>query len=206
MTSWYDRHIVPRIIKVGCGCEMVRRQREKLIPGAAGRVLEIGFGSGHNLQFYDPGRVSEVVGVEPSDELREFAKAAPRPGGLAVDLRPGNAEALPFEGGLFDTVVTTFTLCSVADPVRALAEARRVLKPGGHLLFCEHGLSPDQGVAKWQGRIEPIWKRIFGGCHLTRPVGDNIARHFAIERIERGYMEQAPRIAGWVESGVAIAG
>ena len=205
MSGWYERRIVPHIIRLGCGCRMMAEHREKLIPLADGRVLELGMGAGANLPFYDSSRVSEVVGVEPSPELRAMAENAARADGLAVRVEPGIGEELRFDAGSFDTVVCTFTLCSVADPMRTLAEARRVLRPGGVLLFHEHGAAPDPGVARWQRRIEPLWKPTFGGCHLTRPVGGSIARLFTIDQIDGRYQPKMPRFAGWMESGRAIA-
>jgi SAM-dependent methyltransferase len=203
--GWYDRAVVPHIIRLGCGCRMMAEHRQKIVPLAKGRVLELGMGAGANLPFYDAGRVSEVVGVEPSPGLRAMAAAAPRAQGLAVRIEEGVGEALPFDAGGFDTVVCTFTLCSVADPARTLAEARRVLRPGGTLLFHEHGGAPDAGVARWQRRIEPLWKRVFGGCHLTRPVGGSIAGHFTVEQVEGFYAPGMPRFAAWMEAGRAVA-
>jgi ubiquinone/menaquinone biosynthesis C-methylase UbiE len=207
MTSFYDRHIMPRLIACACSAEPIAKQRAKVVPRARGRVLELGVGGGLNLAFYDPARVSQVVGVDPSAELRERAGRAPRPVGLAVDVREGAAEALPFEDASFDSIVCTFTLCTVASPAAALAEARRVLRPGGRFLFCEHGLAPDAGVQRWQRRIEPIWKPIAGGCHLTRAVTASIeAAGFSMEDRETMYLPGAPRIFGWNEWGAATAG
>ncbi len=206
MASWYERHIVPHIIRLGCGCQMLAEQRKPIIVQARGRVLELGVGAGANLPFYDPDNLSELVGIEPSDELRAMAAATPAAGRLGARLVNAVGEDLPFEDASFDTVVCTFTLCTVTDARRTLAEARRVLRPGGAFLFCEHGRADDPGVVKWQQRIEPAWKRVFGGCHLTRPVSGAIAQHFTIETCERGYQEKTPRIAGWVERGRAVAG
>ena len=206
MTSFYDRHIMPRLIGCACASKPIMKQRAKVVPLAAGRVLELGIGGGLNLAFYDPAKVSEVIGVDPSAELRARAEAAPRPEGLSVSVREGTAEDLPFEAASFDDVVCTFTLCSVHSPAAALAQARRVLKPGGRLLFCEHGLSPDAGVARWQRRVEPVWKAIAGGCHLTRAVTASIvAAGFAVAEPQSMYLPGAPRIAGWSEWGVAVA-
>jgi ubiquinone/menaquinone biosynthesis C-methylase UbiE len=207
MTSFYDRHIMPRLIGCACASRPIMKQRAKVVPLAEGRVLELGVGGGLNLAFYDPAKVSEVVGVDPSAALRERAEAAPRPPELKVTVADGTAEALPFEDKSFDCVVCTFTLCSVTGPAAALAEARRVLKPGGRLLFCEHGLAPDDGVARWQRRVEPIWKRIAGSCHLTRPIGTAIeAAGFRLDRWESMYLPNTPRIAGWNEWGAAAPG
>lgn len=204
MASFYDRHILPRLLKCACSAPGITEQRAKVVPKAEGRVLELGIGMGLNLAFYDASKVESVTGVDPTPELRAIAEAAPRDPGLSVKVEDGTAEALPFDDKSFDCVVCTFTLCSVHTPAQALAEARRVLKPGGRFLYCEHGLSPDAGVAKWQRRIEPIWKRMAGGCHLTRPVTSSIeAAGFKVVGSERMYMPKAPRIAGWMEWGAA---
>lgn len=207
MASFYDRFILPKLLTCACSSSPMMRQRAKIVPQASGRVLELGIGMGLNLSFYDPATVSAVVGVDPAAELRAAASAAPRDPRLAVIIEDGTAEALPFADASFDSVVCTFTLCSVHTPAAALAEARRVLKPSGRLLFCEHGLAPDAGVARWQRRIEPIWKRIAGGCHLTRPIASAIAAAgFKLDRVESMYVPKTPRIAAWNEWGVATPG
>lgn len=204
MASLYDRIVLPRLLKCACSAPPVMKQRAKVVPLAEGRVLELGIGMGLNLGLYDADKVESVTGVDPAAELRAIAEAAPRDPRLAVKVENGTAEALPFEAGTFDCVVCTFTLCSVHTPVEALAEARRVLKPGGRFLYCEHGLSPDAGVATWQRRIEPLWKRLCGGCHLTRPVTSAIAAAgFTIRRSDAMYLPRAPRFAGWSEWGEA---
>lgn len=207
MPSLYDRFVLPKLLACACSSPPMMKQRAKIVPRAAGRVLELGIGMGLNLGFYDPRKVDAVVGVDPAAELRAIALAAPRPEGLRVRVEDGTAEALPFEDKSFDCVVCTFTLCSVHTPAAALAEARRVLKPSGRLLFCEHGLAPDPDVAKWQRRIEPIWKRLAGGCHLTRPVASAIGEAgFKLDWLETMYVPRTPRIAGWNEWGAALPG
>jgi ubiquinone/menaquinone biosynthesis C-methylase UbiE len=204
MASFYDRVILPRLLTCACSSSPIMRQRAKIVPRASGRVLELGIGMGLNLSYYDPEKVSSVTGVDPAPELRAAALAAPRDPRLAVEVEDGTAEALPFDDASFDSVVCTFTLCSVHTPPAALAEARRVLKPGGRLFYCEHGLAPDAGVAKWQRRIEPVWKRIAGGCHLTRPISTAIAAAgFALGPVESMYVPKTPKIAAWNEWGEA---
>jgi SAM-dependent methyltransferase len=206
MASLWDRYVVSRIIACGCASPPIMKQRAKVTPLAAGRVLEIGVGSGLNLGFYDPAKVSEVIGIDPSAELRARAEQAVRPEGLNVIVREGAAEALPFDSRSFDSVVCTFTLCSVRSQSEALAEARRVLRPGGRLLFCEHGLAPDAGVARWQRRVDPLWKRLFGGCHLSRPITAAVsAAGFEVGDLQGMYLPGAPRFVAWSEWGVATA-
>lgn len=206
MTGFYDRYIMPKLIGCACGAKPITYQRRKVVPKAAGKVLELGIGGGLNLIHYDAANVTSVSGVDPSAELRAIAGKAPRAEGLTVDIQDGTAEALPFADASFDCVVCTFTLCSVASPPAALAEARRVLKPGGRFLFCEHGLAPDAKVANWQAFIEPLWKRLAGGCHLTRPVGSTItAAGFAMTDLNAMYLPGTPRSVGWNEWGEARA-
>ena len=204
MASFYERRILPKLLTCACASPPMMKQRAKIVPLAQGKVLELGVGMGLNLALYDATKVASVAGVDPAAELRAQAMAAPRDPRLNVTIADGTAEALPFEDGAFDTVVCTFTLCSVHTPAAALAQARRVLKAGGRLLYCEHGLAPDPDVAKWQRRIEPLWKRLAGGCHLTRPVTRAIAdAGFHIESSETMYLPGTPRFAGWNEWGAA---
>ena len=204
MASLYDRFVLPRLLKCACSAPPMMKQRAKIVPQAEGRVLELGIGMGLNLGLYDPAKVESVTGVDPAPELRAIALAAPRDPDLKVQVDDGRAEALPFADASFDCVVCTFTLCSVQAPTAALAEARRVLKPGGRFLYCEHGLAPEPDVAKWQRRIEPLWKRIAGGCHLTRPVTAAIAAAgFQVRRSDSMFLPGTPRFAGWSEWGEA---
>lgn len=202
--SFYDRHVLPSLIGCACRTRAIMRQRARLIPDARGEVLEIGIGGGANLRFYDPLRVTSVHGVDPSDALRRQAAAAPRAEGLPLHISEGAAEALPYPDARFDTVVCTFVLCSVDSPATALREARRVLKPGGRLLFCEHGLAPDRQVARLQRRLEPVWSSLAGGCRLTRSVLDELeAAGFEAGPVQQRYLRKAPRFVGWMTWGAA---
>ena len=202
--GFYERRILPKLIDSACGTKPTRRQREKVVPEAEGRVLEIGIGSGLNLPYYDAARVTHLFGLEPSPEMRQIA--AERVGQLRfpfefIDL-PG--EEIPLEDNSVDTVVTTFTLCTIPDAETALEGMRRVLKPGGRLLFCEHGEAPDAGVLKWQNRINPVWKKIGGGCNLNRRIFTLIeGAGFTLERTDSMYLPGTPRIFGFNYWGVA---
>jgi len=184
--------------------KIVGEQRAKVVGRARGVVLEPGIGSGLNLPFYKPSEVSKVIGVDPSVELgnkaRERSAAVPFP----VELHSQSAELDAVEPGSVDTVVLTYTLCTVPDPARVLAAAHRALKPDGVLLFCEHARAPDANVRAWQHRIEPIWKPLAGGCHLTRDAAQQIRdAAFAIESLDEHYVDQTPRFAGFHQIGLA---
>jgi ubiquinone/menaquinone biosynthesis C-methylase UbiE len=201
----YDRYVLPRLLALVMRQELFVPFRRRIGAEASGRVLEIGIGSGLNLPFYGAG-VREVIGVDPSPVLLGFARD--RAAGLNVTLavREAAAEMLPFEDETFDTVVTTWSLCTIGDPVAALREARRVLAPAGRLLFAEHGLSPDASVARWQNRITPVWKHVAGGCHTNRPIDRLIeAAGLRIDRLQTGYAE-GPRPMAFMFEGAAVPG
>lgn len=215
LREWWDETVVPRIIRFGCATEAIMELRREVVPLASGRVFELGCGGGLNQPMYDRSRVTSFAGLDPSPKLLEYACAEAE--GLAAsgtqaattnwkaDIRAGYGEAIPFPDASFDTVVCTYTLCSVNDQAGVLAELHRILKPGGTFLYLEHGRAPDANVAKWQRRIEPVWKRLFGNCHLTRPVSTAIAEAgFAVTPKGARYQEDAPRLAGWMEWGTAI--
>lgn len=204
--GFWDRHIMPRMITFCCGQPAVAKARSRIVPRAHGQVLELGCGGGINLGHYDRNRVERLSGIDPSPQLLDSARAAARLRGMEVDFRAGYAEALPFADASFDTVLTTFTLCSVQDPAAVLSEMRRVLKPGGTILFLEHGAAPDDGPARWQRRIEPVWKKVAGGCHLTRPVSGSFRNSgFTLADCHSRYLPKTPRFLGWIEMGEARA-
>jgi len=166
----YDRYVLPVLIDLACGIEPVQRQRAKIVPRAQGRVLEIGIGTGRNLPFYDHAKLEKLYGLDPALQMHRKARQRMREAGLEVELVDLPAERIPMDDASFDTVLTTFTLCTIPDAAAALREMRRVLKPQGRLLFCEHGAAPDPSVRRWQDRLTPIWKPIAGGCHLNRDI------------------------------------
>jgi ubiquinone/menaquinone biosynthesis C-methylase UbiE len=195
---------MPRLIRCACSTPQVMKRRQLLVPHARGDVFELGCGGGINQQYYDADAVKSYAGIDPHGALLENARAAARAKGWPADLREGVGEAIPFADSSFDTVVCTFTLCSVDDPGQVLSEMRRILRPGGTALFLEHGRAPDAGVALWQDRIEPVWKRLAGGCHLTRPIGSAFrGAGFEVEPLGQGYLPGAPKFAMWNEWGSA---
>lgn len=187
--GFYDRHILPHVINAACGAKPISYQRRLVVPEAVGRVLEIGIGSGLNLPFYDAAKVEMLWGLEPSDEIRRMAerKAANSPFPVQFIGLPG--DQIPLDDASVDTIVTTYTLCTIPDAVAALRDMRRVLKPSGRLLFSEHGRAPDAAVVKWQERLTPIWKRIGGGCHLARDIPDLLRQGgFTPDRMHANYI------------------
>jgi ubiquinone/menaquinone biosynthesis C-methylase UbiE len=186
--GFYQNHIVPRLISLAMRHKHLASYRSRVVPAAEGRVLEIGIGSGLNLPFYSLA-VRQVIGLDPSAKLLAIALAAARNGAIPVDFIEGSAEAIPLETASVDTVVTTWTLCSIPDATRALRDMHRVLRPNGRLLFVEHGRAPDPNVVRWQDRLTPIWKRLGGGCHLNRAMTPLIeGAGFRLDRIATGYM------------------
>tara|TARA_A100001391_G_scaffold48774_7_gene29165 strand:+ start:73115 stop:73750 length:636 start_codon:yes stop_codon:yes gene_type:complete len=202
--SWYDAHVLPRLIAKGCNSGELTQLRNQVVPMARGAVFELGCGGGFNQQFYDPAQITSFAGIDPNASLLEAARGSAKASGLDADIRAGVGENIPFADSAFDTVVCTYTLCSVDDQAQVLAELRRVLKPGGRLIYLEHGRAPDAGVVRWQRRIEPVWKTIAGNCHLTREIGAAIrASGFEVEPVGQEYFAKAPRWAGWMEWGTA---
>jgi len=201
--GFYRDVVLPKL----CDLTMRRKDllpyRERVIGGAEGRVLEIGAGSGLNLKLYGP-LVREVLALEPDPKLMTMAKNNAKEAQRPVAFIEASAEDIPLESGSGDTVVTTWTLCTIPDGIRALREAKRMLKPGGSLLFIEHGQSSEQNVRKWQNRVDPIWSRISGGCHLNRPIGRLIEQAgFRIERLEHEYLP-GPKMMGFLYEGRAL--
>ena len=199
----YDRLVLPRLIDFAMKDKRAAERRAVLVPQAAGAVLELGIGSGLNLSYYGPA-VERVYGVDPSPELLARARARAQRLSLAVDLSCRSAEALPWPDESMDTVVTTWTLCSIPDARQALREARRVLRPGGRMLFVEHGLSPDPRVEAWQRRLNPVWRRLAGGCNLDRRIDELIrSAGFEIAQLETGYL-RGPRPFTYTYEGLAL--
>jgi SAM-dependent methyltransferase len=202
--SFYENHILPHLIGFACATPQIMKQRSLLVPAAQGRVLEVGFGSGTNLGFYDPAKVDRLFALEPSAGMRRKAAKAVDASPLAIDWLDLPGEEIPLDTDSVDTVVLTYTACTIPDAAAALAQMRRVLKPGGKLLFSEHGAAPDPGVAKWQGRVEPVWKAMAGGCHLTRKPDEMITQAgFKIDRMTADYLPKSPKFAAFNYAGGA---
>lgn len=173
--SWYQEHILPHFINWACSLKPNQKQREKIVPVAEGDVLEVGFGSGLNVPYYDTSKVRKVWALEPSEGMRRKAQQLVDESSLDIEFIDLPGEQIPLDDRSVDTVLITYTLCTIEDTARALEEMRRVLKPGGRLLFCEHGLAPDENVRKWQARLNPLWSSIAGGCQMNRDIPALIA-------------------------------
>ena len=203
--GFYRRRILPRLIHLGMRQKQLAPMREQLVTETRGRVLEIGIGSGLNLPFY-PRELDILLGLDPSRELLQIAKRHSSWVHFPVKLSEGRAEDIPLDDGAVDHVVMSWTLCSVADPPRVLAEVRRVLRPGGSLLFVEHGRAPEPRVRRWQDRLTPAWRRVAGGCHLNRPIARLIENSgLRVAELKAGYLVTGPKIATYHYRGRALA-
>jgi len=204
----WERYVVPPLIGCACKSKPIMKQREKVVPRAEGVVMELGCGTGNNFALYDFDKVSHVHTVEPAPGMVKRAEKRAAELGLEdkFSITQAGAEAMPVDDNSIDTAVITFVLCTIPDWEAALTETRRVLKPGGKVVFTEHGLAPDENTVKWQRRIEPIWKRIGGGCHLTRDIPKLMERGgFKIDGLETMYLPNSPKFASFVSWGSAVA-
>ena len=201
----YGEQVVPRVTNLLMDTPQLRALRERVCAGLAGEVVEIGFGSGHNVPHY-PVAVTRVAAVEPSDVGWRLAAGRLRAAAVPVQRAGLDGQALPFADASFDAALSTFTLCTIPDAEQALREVRRVLRPGGRFHFVEHGLAPDAGVRRWQARLEPLQRRLAGGCHLTRRIDDLVTgAGLRLVRLDRQYVPKEPRTHGAAYEGVAIA-
>lgn len=201
----YTEHVLPRIINVACGMKATEPLRQRVCEGLHGRIVEVGFGSGLNVPFY-PAEVTEVAAIEPAETGWKLAGKRVAATKAPVERLGLDGESLPLPADSCDAALSTWTLCTIPDVGAALREIRRVLKPGGTLHFLEHGLAPDENVRRWQHRLEPIQKRLFGGCHLTRPIVDLLTNAgFTVTQVDVFYEQGAPKPLGADSLGVATA-
>ncbi len=200
----YRRYIGPRLVTCLCGQNDIALERQKVVPQAEGVVLEIGIGPGLNLEYYNPERVTQVIGVDPSASFLALGAERHETSCVPLKIIEAPAEDLPIAAATIDTAVITYTLCSVDDPAAALREVKRVLKPGGRALFLEHGLATDARVASWQQKVNPIWRRLAVGCNLNRPVAQLFDdAGFRLTRVEYYYLEGKPKALGYISAGEA---
>jgi len=202
---FYDERILPQLINLACSNRPIQKQRAKIVPQASGDVLEVGFGSGLNMPYYDATQVRKIWGLEPSSGMRRKAQSMVRASSIEVEFIALPGEEIPLENRSVDTVLITYSLCTIADPVTALQGMRRVLKPGGRLLYCEHGKAPDHSVLRWQERLNPAWRRIAGGCNMHRDIPALLrAGGFHITSDERMYVPGA-KVLSYNYWGSAVA-
>ncbi len=207
MLNVYEKYLLPRLLNCLCSAKPVRYQREKVVPGAQGVVLEVGIGSGLNIPFYNVAKVERVIGLDPSVELNALARCVAAEHCVPVELMLGDAQAIALAENSVDTVLVTYTLCTIPDALSACREMLRVLKPNGRLIFCEHGIAPDVSVARWQARIDPLWGLLAGGCHLNRDIPRLLTdAGFELQNLEQMYLPSTPRFAGYNFWGSAQIG
>ena len=199
----YDKYILPKFLNCACGSKPINYQRQKVVPLAKGKVLDIGIGSGLNIPFYNSDKIDKVIGIDPSHELIELAKELANDSKASIELVIGSAELIPYPDNFFDTVLVTYTMCTIPNVAIANKEMWRVLKDDGRLIFCEHGLAPDKKISKWQNRIDPFWGKIAGGCHLNRDIQKLITdAGFSFESLDKMYIPNTPKFAGYNYWGI----
>ena len=196
--SAYEKYLLPKLLDTCCSTKPVNYQRKKIVPHAAGTILEIGIGSGLNIPFYDKSKVEKIYGLDPSPELCEMAKQAADKNEINIDFLLNGAEEIKLKSNSIDTVLLTYTLCTIPNPFDALSEIKRVMKSDARILFCEHGIAPDKKVLKWQNRINPIWGKLFGGCNINRNIPNIFLESgFKISNLEQMYLPSTPKIVGY---------
>ena len=202
--SFYEKYILPRFLNCACASEPITYQRKKVVPLAEGKILEVGIGSGLNLPFYNKSKIKEIWGIDPSEELNAMAKKVAIKEDINVNFITSSAEDIPFPNDYFDTVLITYTMCTIPSVLQANKEIRRVLKHNGKMIFCEHGVSPDENIKKWQKRLNSIWGKIAGGCNINRNIPMLIkSSGFKIVEMDEMYLPKTPRIAGYNYWGYA---
>ena len=203
--SLYDKYVLPKFLNCACGSNPVARQRQKVVTLVEGKVLEIGIGSGLNLPFYDKSNIDELWGLDPSEELSDMARKVADSENIEVNFISSGAEEIPLPDKYFDSVLITYTMCTIPEVARANREIKRVLKTGGKLIFCEHGEAPDENIRKWQKRINPFWGKLAGGCNIDRKIPTLIQNSgFEIVELEEMYLPKTPKIVGYNYWGYAV--
>lgn len=194
----YEKYLLPKLLDCCCSTKPIKYQREKIIPNASGKVLEIGIGSGLNIPFYNISKIDKIYGLDPSIQLCKKAIKKAEKINMNIDFLFEGAEEIKLKSNSIDTVVITYTLCSIPNPMDALKEIKRVMRSDGNILFCEHGIAPDIKVSKWQNRINPIWGKLFGGCNINRDIPSIISNSgFKVQNLEQMYLPSTPKIVGY---------
>ena len=194
----YENYVLPKMLDCCCSTKPISYQRKKIVPEASGTILEIGIGSGLNIPYYQKSKINKVIGLEPSEQLCKMAKKTADDNNFSIDFLVNGAEEIELPSDSIDTILLTYTLCSISEPYIALKEIMRVMKSDGRILFCEHGIAPDEVVQKWQNRINPLWGKLFGGCNINRDI-PNILKNggFKINSLDKMYLPSTPKIVGY---------
>jgi len=194
----YENYVLPKMLDCCCSTKPISYQRKKIVPEASGTILEIGIGSGLNIPYYQKSKINKVIGLEPSEQLCKMAKKTADDNNFSIDFLVNGAEEIELPSNSIDTILLTYTLCSIPEPYLALKEIMRVMKSDGRILFCEHGIAPDEVVQKWQNRINPLWGKLFGGCNINRDI-PNILKNggFKINSLDKMYLPSTPKIVGY---------
>ncbi len=204
MKKFYEKYVLPKIINCACGTKPILIQRQKIVPSASGVILEIGVGSGVNIPYYSNSNVKKLIGLDLQQDNWDQAYKIAKKSDISIDLLQGDGEELPIPNNSIDTVLITYTMCTIPNVQRSLAEIKRVLKREGKLLFCEHGLAPDKNVQKWQNKLNPIWKKCLGGCNLNRNIPELVLKSgFSFESISEMYIPSTPKFIGYNYWGTA---
>jgi len=194
----YEKYVLPKVLDCCCSTKPITYQRKKVVPNAHGNILEIGIGSGLNLPYYEKSKINKFYGLDPSGELCDMAEKTASENNIDINLIVNGAEEIKLPQDTIDTVVITYTLCTIPNPIDALKEVKRVMKTDAKILFCEHGIAPDKNVIKWQNRINPLWGKLFGGCNINRDIPDILKNGgFKINSLEKMYLPSTPRIVGY---------
>ena len=202
----YEKMVLPKLCDKCCGTKPINYQRKKVVPLAKGVVLEVGIGSGLNIPFYNKNNIEKIIGLDPSEELNVLAKRVADDNGIQIDFLINGAEDIDIPDSSVDTILITYTLCTIPNLNKSMSEMKRVLKPGGKFIFCEHGIAPDINIIKWQRRINPIWGIFFGGCNINRNIPKIISESgFNISNLNQMYLPSTPKIVGynyWGEANI----
>ena len=202
----YEKMVLPKLCDKCCGTKPINYQRKKVVPLAKGVVLEVGIGSGLNIPFYNKNSIEKIIGLDPSEELNVLAKRVADDNGIQIDFLINGAEDIDLPDNSVDTILITYTLCTIPNLNKSMSEMKRVLKPGGKFIFCEHGIAPDINIIKWQRRINPIWGIFFGGCNINRNIPKIISESgFNISNLNQMYLPSTPKIVGynyWGEANI----
>ena len=194
----YEKHLLPKMLDCCCSTKPINYQRNKVVPYAKGKILEIGIGSGINIPFYKKSQIEKLYGLDPSEELNHMAHKVASQNSLDVEFLLSGAEEIPLPSNSIDTILITYTLCTIPDLNSSMSEMKRVLKDDGNFLFCEHGIAPDLNIVKWQNRINPVWGKLFGGCSINRDIPDIIqSSGFKLNKLNQMYLPSTPKIVGY---------